>query len=299
MAARTDIERALDTFMAEGPETVSDRAILQSLTAIDRTPQRRSLAARGRFLSMTPYARAVAALVAVVALGGAIYLFAPSPGGFGGPPVSPTASPTPPPSPTASPVGTLAQGATDGWTAFTSAQYGFTISHPSGWTATPAARAWSFAADAQTWLSPAEDSFIAFDQQVRVAAWAVPLTDPQMNQSWADLERWVVDYCQQTKNTGCTTIHDRAVPLCVEARDCHPAPLVPFAEDVQAFGYGGVLPPGMMVVVTVARGESDPHVEPYGGATRLLEDFLSTMGIVPPAFPESKSAAATFLTTGH
>ncbi len=55
---------------------------------------------------------------------------------------------------------------------------------------------------------------------------------------------------------------------------------MPFQNDVQAFFTGGIYG-DRMVVVAVWWGESDRAVEPYGGARRLLEAFLSTMSVFP------------------
>ena len=75
----------------------------------------------------------------------------------------------------------------------------------------------------------------------------------------ASLEAWVADYCRLTKDTPCTGIADRAVPMCLEHRDCHPAVLVPFQDHVQAYFVGGGEP---LTVVSVWRPESDPSVAP-------------------------------------
>jgi len=295
-------ERAVHDWLEDGSDRTPPAAIDAVLLAVKTTPQERDLRIPRRYTVMPTYLRLVAgiAIVAVLGLGAVLYVNRGTGPRVGGEPTpSPTLAPTAAPSPTAAAAATLGPLDTTAWTTFTSSEYGFSVGHPPDWTVIPATRGWSFATDAEIWLSPAEDAFLAPDRSVRAAAWAVPLTDPQMNQSWPELEAWVIDYCQKTKNTDCATIHDRAVPLCVEKRDCHPALLVPFADDVQAFGYGGVLPEGKMVVVTIARGETDPNVAPYGGATRLLEAFLSTMGIWPPFYPEAQDAAATFAATGR
>ena len=295
-------ERAVHDWLEDGSDRTPPAAIDAVLLAVKTTPQERDLRIPRRYNVMPTYLRLVAgiAIVAVLGLGAVLYVNRGTGPRVGGEPTpSPTLAPTAAPSPTAAAAATLGPLDTTAWTTFTSSEYGFSVGHPPDWTVIPATRGWSFATDAEIWLSPAEDAFLAPDRSVRAAAWAVPLTDPQMNQSWPELEAWVIDYCQKTKNTDCATIHDRAVPLCVEKRDCHPALLVPFADDVQAFGYGGVLPEGKMVVVTIARGETDPNVAPYGGATRLLEAFLSTMGIWPPLYPEAQDAAATFAATGR
>jgi hypothetical protein len=56
-------------------------------------------------------------------------------------------------------------------------------------------------------------------------------------------------------------------------------PFVRFTSNAQAF----VLVDDRMFVVAVWRPESDPSVAPYGGASRLLKGFLSTMHLVPGA----------------
>jgi hypothetical protein len=295
-------ERAVHDWLEDGSDRTPPAAIDAVLLAVKTTPQERDLRIPRRYTVMPTYLRLAAgiAIVAVLGLGALLYVNRGTGPRVGGEPTpSPTLAPAAAPSPTAAAAATLGPLDTTAWTTFTSSEYGFSVGHPPNWTVVPATRGWSFATDAEIWLSSAEDAFLAPDRSVRAAAWAVPLTDPQMNQSWPELEAWVIDYCQQTKNTDCATIHDRAVPLCVEKRDCHPALLVPFADDVQAFGYGGVLPAGKMVVVTIARGETDPNVAPYGGATRLLEAFLSTMDIWPPFYPEAQDAAATFAATGR
>jgi hypothetical protein len=70
-------------------------------------------------------------------------------------------------------------------------------------------------------------------------------------ESIAAIEGWIEACCEASGNTPCTGIHDRAVPLCLERRDCHPGVLVPFAHDVQAFFTGGIYDANVMTVVAV------------------------------------------------
>jgi hypothetical protein len=176
-------------------------------------------------------------------------------------------------SPTASPTDTST------WTTFESDRYGFTIGHPSDWEVVPADHDWTLTGDAARADSTGQEVFRAPDHDIRVSAWSVAL-DPDTVQTWADVEAWVEQYCQQTDQPFCTGIHGRAVELCLEFRDCHPGLLVPFANDVQAFFTGGDYG-DQMVVVVVWRPDSDPSVAQYGGARRLLEAFLSTMWVCP------------------
>jgi hypothetical protein len=105
---------------------------------------------------------------------------------------------------------------------------------------------------------------------------------------------WVGGYCEASGiSSPCTGVEDRAVELCLEARDCHPGVLVPFESQVQAFFSGGIYNGDAMTVVSVWRGESDPSVAQYGGAQRLLEGFLSTMLVWPASTPfEERIAGA-------
>lgn len=140
MTGRTDVELALDRFLADGPETVADRAVEHTLAVIDRTKQRRDLFARWRFNVMISFPRlAAAALVAVIAVGGGAYLLGQRSGVGGAVPTpvesptaaapGPTSRPTSAPSPTVDPTT---------WVPFTSAIYGFSAAHPIDWTRQPA-----------------------------------------------------------------------------------------------------------------------------------------------------------------
>jgi hypothetical protein len=225
---------------------------------------------------------------AVVIVASAIY-FRPAPSSsVGGAPAttSPTASrsPTASPSPSSGPIDTSA------WTPYKSSHYGFTIGYPAGWTATPATRDWTFEADAV--FDPAargKDHFSPADSAVGVSAWSVAVEPATTFETSEDVEAWVEAYCAKTDHTPCTGLRDRAVPLCLERRDCHPGVLVPFNSDVVAFFTNGAAGERMMIVA-VWRSESDPSVAPFGGARRLLEGFLSTMCVWPedarPPFEE-------------
>jgi hypothetical protein len=190
------------------------------------------------------------------------------------------------------------------WSTFKSDRYFFSIGHPSQWTVLAADHKWTIPGDADNPLSTGQEAFLSPSGDVRVGAWAVSLDEmteeagadvedccvqycQQINSpscgatmwQWGDSVEWVVRYCQQTNADSCTGLVDRAVPLCIERWDCHPAVLVPFENDVRAFMRGGII--GPMVVVAVWHGESDPTVEPYGGARQLLEAFLYTMEVCP------------------
>jgi len=226
---------------------------------------------------LAPVAVALGIVVFVVAglyFGGSR---APSVGGGVGrapsPRPTPSATLVPSPTPTAALV------------TYHSDRYGFDIGHPADWTIRPAERDWTFEADATNRLSTAQEAFIAPTQDIRMSAWSVALDPGTTGEEGIAVEAWVEAYCQKTEDAPCTGIHDRAVPLCLERRDCHPGLLVPFKDDVQAFFIGGIYDADKMIVVAVWSGESQPAVAPYGGSRRLLEAFLSTMEVWPESVP--------------
>ncbi len=245
---------------------------------------------------MSTFAKAAIGAVAVIAvLGGLIYLGgsqAPSVGGgvLGSPSPTPTSSATPTTSP--SPAPTL--------TTYHSDRYGFDVGRPAGWGVRSAERNWTFQADAADPLSPAFEDFISPDGHTRVSAWSIASPGTEMPNSggadqWRNLETWVQTYCERTNDTPCTDIHARAVPFCLETMDCHPALLVPFDTDVQAFFTLGGDP---VTVLAVWRADSDPNAAQYGGSRKLLEAFLSTMGVVPAdasRYGPNRDAAAEYV----
>lgn len=231
--------------------------------------------ARGR---RTAAGVAVAAAVAVAVAGtvatGRDTSTPPSPAGPVPPSISEAPSATPrPPLPTGS------------WESYTSTRYDFSIGRPPAWTEEPAIRDWSWESDVADHLSPAHEAFLSRDGHVRLSVWNAPLDASTREESITYLVQWVEDYCEESGNSPCTGIADRAVELCLERRDCHPGLLVPFENDVQAFFSGGIYAQDAMTVVAVWRGESSPFVARYGGSRRLLEAFLSTMDVWPSTTP--------------
>ena len=118
-------------------------------------------------------------------------------------------------------------------------------------------------------MSPAQD--------LLVTAWSASTED--MPETTEGLMAWVEDWCRRIYPS-CLGIRDSAVELC-NGRDCHPGLLVPVNDQqFRAFFTGGDFQ-GRVIGVAVWRPEWDVTVEPYGGARRLLEAFLSTMDVCP------------------
>jgi hypothetical protein len=282
-ATDRDTTRIVRSWLDEGATRLPDHVLDAVLDRVPATPQRRITWWPARRLqpmnSMLKYGLA-AAVIAIAALLGYSYFVAPNVGspGLGDP--TPTPIPTLAPSPSV--VATID---TAEWVPFTSKQYGLSVGHPADWTVDPADRAWDLDTDGRDFMSPATDDFYtpgsADGMGVRVSVWSVPSTLGGV-ESVAAVEAWYEDvFCPATGTTSCTGVHDRAVPLCVEVRDCHPGILLASpTTDTQAFFTGGFYN-GEIVVVSMWRSEGDRAVAPYGGAQRLLEGFLSTMCVWP------------------
>jgi hypothetical protein len=264
---------SLDQRLTRAVRDIADRV---SVPDVDPDEVRaRARTHRRRVIS----AAVTAAVVAVTVAGTALVA-----GRDTNPPASP--SDTVPPSDAQSPsASTLPPIETRPWSAYRSDRYKFTIAHPPNWTAVPATRDWTWKTDAGDRVSPAHEAFRSPDERVRVSAWFAPLDPTKRKESIAYLVAWVEDYCEETGNSPCTGIADRAVDLCLEKWDCHPGLLVPFDNDVQAFFSGGIYDQEAMTIVAVWQGESAPTMAPYGGAQRLLEAFLSTMSVWPSTTP--------------
>ena len=280
MSATRDPDHVLHAWLEEGPTVLPAPTVRAIEVATRATAQRRPairLPWRSDLMPLPHKFLGAAAALAVVLVGGALLLGPGSDQGtIGGSSPSPTPSTTPAPS--ASPSAAVGRPIdTSTWTTYTSGQYGFSIGHPADWTVIPATRAWTFEADADDWLSPGMDAFfIEAGGGVRVSAWSVATNLGTPDADRTEVEAWVEQYCRDTKNTPCTGIHDRGVPLCLERRDCHPGLLVPFRDDVQAFFTNGNFGEDM-VVVAVWRPQDDSSVATYGGSRRLLEAYLSTL----------------------
>lgn len=157
MTNRSELEQALDRYLAEGGEQVPDRVVDAALDQIDHTSQRLALRVRWRYRAMPTFLKPALAAVAVIALMGVGGIFLTRGPAVGTPPVT-----TPPPStpvsaaPSGSPSCFLAARCrpsssvpidTSDWVLFTSERYGYRLALPPTWSATPATQAWGFETD--------------------------------------------------------------------------------------------------------------------------------------------------------
>ena len=97
-------DRTARTWLEDGPTRAPDRAVDAALLRIQTLPQERDLRIPWRLPKMTTPARvAAAAVIGVLAVGGALYALAPGSSGPGGPGPAVSPTPSPPPSASASP----------------------------------------------------------------------------------------------------------------------------------------------------------------------------------------------------
>jgi hypothetical protein len=285
MNTKTDLDRRAAAWLADGPVVLSDRVLDAALGEIHLTGQRRGRTIPWRFRPMITSMRlgAVVAILAIAVAG----LVALSSGGTAGPSATPSGGTSQTPAPTGHEPDPTVDGAllppdTTDWVSYTSAQYGIGIAYPPGWAVEPATRAWTFAADAALDpRSPAMDSFMNEEGTVRVSLWAIadeslPGGPKEVIESVAGIEAWAERFCEVTGNVGCDGVPERALPMCLEYRDCHPAAMVRYESDVQAYFTGGGEADPVFVVV-VWRQDLHPTTARYGASRLLLQALLSTI----------------------
>ena len=169
---------------------------------------------------MPVYARAAVIAVALVVMVGAglVFLGNRAPGGVGGAPAAtPTSSPSPTASPTSSPTAEpsyVAPGIT-GWTPFTSAVYGYTLSYPQGWSIGQATRAWGPTDGPGT--DSTSDMFVNPANDVGYGVSLAPAADFTDVETVEGLKAFAKTYCTDMKLGGCDTFTDRSEPMCLDA----------------------------------------------------------------------------------
>ncbi|WP_306232187.1 hypothetical protein [Agrococcus beijingensis] len=193
-------------------------------------------------------------------------------------PTAAPAEPAPTPTPTPSILGTPVGEAVDAraWIRYSSEIHDVDLAHPPGWTVVPAEREWSMAEDAGAIESPGQDGFMSAAGDVWITLWSVPYSG---GETLEGVQTWAEELCLQIGDPSCATIGERAEPLCLERRDCHPGLLVPFEFDVHAYVTGGDHA-SRIVTLAVWRASSFP-VRGMGSAREVLEAFLETMDVWP------------------
>ena len=121
------------------------------------------------------------------------------------------------------------------------------------------------------------EGFIAPGNTVLVSAWSVAVAPGTSAQAW------IQTYCLKV-TPPCTGIPARTVAV---SMDGHAGSLVRFTEDVEAF----VLVNKRMYIVAEWQADNDQaDLAGYASGTLLVEDFLSTMHLLPGGPAASASA---------
>ena len=285
MTTPRDPDSILAAWLEEGPNALPEstaRAIAVNTRTMNQ--RRHWMWMPQRSLAMNLYARiAVAAIMVVAVLGGAVYVLAPA-GGVGGGPGSAVPSAPPSPTPSAAAAGSPSPSVavvppldTTGWPTYISTRYGLSIGYPADWTTRPSDHPWTVAADAD-WTNTAFESFVAPGDTIRASAWSEPV------KPGTSLDAWIQTYCPMNTSP-CTGIADRSQAATM---DGHAGTLVQFDGDTQAFFLVG----DRVYGVVVWEDDADPRTAPYGGAVRLLKGYLSTVRLLPGG-PASPAPSAT------
>jgi hypothetical protein len=146
MNVKRDPDAILAAWLEDGPSRLPDatrRAIGVATRSTDQ--RRRPITAPWRLPVMNTYAKLALAAVVVVAVGAmGLALLRPGgstgPGGVALPSGTPSVAPSLAPTATPSPDVSVDPLDTSTWTPYTSARYGYTMSHPASWSAIPADR---------------------------------------------------------------------------------------------------------------------------------------------------------------
>jgi len=270
-------DRAVRDWLDDGSDRTPPAAIDAVLLAVTTTPQERDLRILRRTTQMPTYVRLAAgiAIVAVVGVSALMY-FGKSPG-VGGAPI---------PSPTPTPVASVAPSAPgiSGWTPYTSAAYGITMSYPSDWdVASRATHKWR-PGEPGTEEDPSfADSFAgAMDADgILIIAFQVPAPAGADLESWDGLQAVHRELCDEPTIPGCPADYT-PVPMCVGGQDCAPAIIALNSEDPFPVALIGDPEKGIITVIWIARVDSFPGAERYGGTVQLLKSVLTQLDVRDP-----------------
>jgi hypothetical protein len=256
-----DPDVIIATWLDSGPIDLPDETRRAIVVGLRTQPRARRMAIlRGLPVNSLNRLAATAAIVLAV---GAISIFVLSnrgggPGGLPSPSVSqPSAgtSPSSSPSITSSPTATLPS--TAGWPTFSSKRYGYQISYPPTWSATPAVRSWVFDTDRLDVSTPGTDHFVGgpAGSQVALTSFAADLA-PGTSE-----DDWLSTYYHADPDAACRA---NLAAMALVTIDGHPGRIwTSTCSDSQAF----VLVDGRMHVFSIWRDSQEP----------LLRAFLSTV----------------------
>ena len=282
---RTTEQRISAWLVGEGEHELPDRVLAETFHQAAVTRQVRALPGWRIFqmdrkiISFAAGAAAIAALV----IAGTAYFGQPDESGVGG---APTPSPTPTTVASAAPSAPpsfVAPGIT-GWTPYTSAVYGFTMSYPSDWSvADPATHKWQPGEPAAEQDASYADTFAgAMDADgILIIAFQVPAPTGADLESWEGLHAAHQELCDEPSIPACPADYT-PTPMCVGQQVCAPAIIALNSEDPMPAALIGDPENGIITVIWIARVDSFPGAERYGGTVQLLNSVLTQLDVRDP-----------------
>jgi hypothetical protein len=286
MSDRT-FERAVREWLEEGSDRTPNPAIKAVLLAVKTTPQERAPSIPRRFTILPSYLRLAAslAIVAVLGIGGLVYLNSP---GLGAPRPTTTTTATTTPTSAPTPERTEVAPGITAWTTFNSAIYSATYGYTSDWSVrATATRNWqddAFPADevpyADTIVGPGEG-----DAQIGLIVWQMHIDI--FSGKGEDLTALADKFCTLVVRSSCDTFTEGAGRLDFKngnSKGC--AILVPTREQQFAFLSGNgcqITEATSWITVVVVTGEDDrASAVRYGGSVELLKSIITTMNVWRP-----------------
>ena len=270
---RTTEQRISDWLVGEGDYELPDRVLAETFHHAAVTRQVRALPGWRIFqmdrkvISFT----AGAAAIAVLVIAGAAYFGQPDASSVGG---APAPSPTP----------TLVTPGISGWTPYTSAAYGFTMSYPSDWSvADPARHKWQPGqpanVDSGSWDIFENDEAIDGDSIAMLVSQVRAPTGADLA-SWEGLHAVHRELCDEPTIPACPADYT-PTPMCVGA-DCAPAIIALNGEDPMPVALIGDPEKGIVTVIWMGRADSFPAAGRYGGTVQLLKSIMTQLDVREP-----------------
>ena len=220
-----------------------------------------------------------AAAIAVLVIAGAAYFGQPDASNVGG-------APTPTPTPTAeasavpsAPPSFVAPGIT-GWTPYTSAVYGYTMSYPDDWyVGHVASRKWQLGepvTDDSAWT----DLFARNDDDIAMFMYQVPAPAGADLVSWEGLHAAHQELCSEPSIAHCPPDYTQT-RMCVGEQGCAPA-IIGLTGDQTPAALIADPEKGTITFIVMGRADSYPGAARYGGTTALLKSILSQLDVRDP-----------------
>ena len=284
---RTTERRISDWLVGEGEYELPDRVLAETVHQAAVTRQVRALPGWRIFQMDRKFISFVAgaAAIAVLVIAGAAYFGQPDASGVGG---APTPSPTPTPVASAAPSAppSLVAPGISGWTPYTSAAYGFTMSYPSDWSVDlsgepqMAARGNPPTTNSGPWADIFQNDKAIDGDSIGMLVSQVPAPSGADLASWEGLHAVHRELCDEPNTPACPADYT-PTPMCVGA-DCAPAIIALNGEDPMPVALIGDPEKGIVTVIWMGRENSFPAARRYGGTVQLLKSILTQLDVRDP-----------------